>query len=264
MCVIQGNTKSVADTEIFCAPCANGKDQVTVYSNAVSMHTASNNNAMILPVPGGADRFSVIDLSRDPDMFKKIESCFPQKRSLSMDSLSTANSATCAGGYLAVKQCGSYQYSLVPSIEDFGRVDPRAFQLSPDVRQLFLDKYPRGYAFLVCKISDNKKFHPVGYVHPLPAGGKLFVPTLHFHQGHNHNHGPDWDHSIYVLGNDTFGRPAATLNGLNEVAALRPYLSLTKPCRLRKAELHGHFPNRDIGVPTTTDRSWLQMVLAGV
>lgn len=262
MCVIQGDTKSVADTEIFCFPSANGEDQVTVYSNAVSMHTSSNNNAMILPVPGGADRFSVIDLSRDPDMFNKIDSCFPQKRSLSSDGLGATNAAQCAGGYLAVKQCGSYQYSLVPSIDDFARVNPRVFQLSPDIRQLFLQHYPRGYAFLVCKISENKKFHPVGYVHPLPTGGKLFVPTLHFHQGHE-GHGPDWDHSIYVLGNDTLGIPATSLDGLKQVASLRPHLSLTRPERLRKMELHGHFPNRDIGVSTTKDRSWLQMVLAG-
>lgn len=248
MCIIQGDTKSVADTEIFCFPSANGRDQMTVYSNAVSMHTNSNNNAMILPVPRGSERFSVIDMSRDSDMFQKIESCFPQKRSLS-------------DGFLAVERCGSYQYSLVPSINDFDRVDPNAFRLSPDVRQLFLQHYPRGYAFLVCKIMENQKFHPVGYVHPLPVGGELFVPTLHYHQGQSH--APDWDHSIYVLGNETMGMPAVSFDGLCGVAALRPHLSLTRPELLRKMELHGQSPNRDITVPTVKARSWLQKVLAG-
>lgn len=259
MCVIQGNTNSVANTEIFCFPAANGRDQVTVYSNAVSMADNHKDNAMILPIPRGYEKFKAIDLSEDADLFRKLDSCFPAPplpRSLSAASAANASQ----GSFLQVQHCGSYEFSLVPSIRDFDRINPTVFQLNDDVRRLLASQYPRDFAFLVCKITENKKFHPVGYIHPMPADGQLFVPTLHFHQGHSEPLNPDWDHDIYVLGNDVIGRPARDFAALKQVSSLKRYMCLSQPEKLRKIQIKGHFTNRDITVPASADRSLMQMV----
>jgi hypothetical protein len=47
-----------------------------------------------------------------------------------------------------------------------------------------------------------KDYDPVCYSHALHSNGKLFVPTLHYH---NHNgrietESADWDHYIYSMG----------------------------------------------------------------
>lgn len=266
MCIIQGDTRSVADTEIFCFPACNGRGQVTVYSNAVSMNSPGH-NAMILPVPRGYEMFQMIDLSGDTDMFAKLDSCFPSDQTMDSDGpRSRGLSANSQAPYLAVQQCGSYEFSLVPSLRDFSRLDPASFQLSGDVGRLLQRQYPAGFAFLVCRITANKKFHPVGYLHPLAPGADLFIPTLHFHQGHAHGQ-PDWDHSIYVLGNSTLGRPAHSLHGLRQVRALQPYMCPGRPDRLRKLEVHGHHSNRDMVVPAVCDRplpSWMSPSLTGL
>lgn len=265
MCVIQGDTKTVADTQIFCFPACNGKDQVTVYSNEVHMNNPQdNNNAMILPIPRGYEQFKMVDLTKDPDLFKNLNRCFPSVIQMSTRNGSSLSAAANSADYLAVKRCGSYEFSLVPSVQDFRRINPTVFQLNKDVEQLLLDKYPLGFAFLVCKIRQNTKFHPLAYMHPLQPDGRLFVPTLHFHQGHQgaQAYSADWDHDIYVLGNNTLGQAAVSLDGLRSVASLRPYMSANDPEKLRKLEINGHFENKDIMVPVSVQRSVFQTLLS--
>lgn len=268
MCVIQGATSRIADTQILAFPTADKRSQVTVYSNAVQLKGQEEEQtnsaldaffpgyrvpsfsrrgdvAMILPIPRGYERFDVIDTTDCADMFKEIDECFPEQMSFSLFSTNQAQSAS----FLAVKTCGSYKYSLVPSLADFSRVDPNVFKLDAEVGHLLGTKYPRGFAFLVCKIEESKKFHPIAYVHPMPEDGKLFVPTLHFHQGHHDQSHPDWDHQIYVVGNNQLGKAADSTEGLQSVKCLKPLVPRVSPSMLRKIEIKGDYPNKDLLVP---------------
>lgn len=251
MCIIQGDTKHVGDTQIFSfATRGGGQYQVTVYSNEIQLNKEAKkrHNAMILAVPRGNEDFGMIDLSNDKDVFKKLEKCFPVAYQGPV-TLNSRSFGTSKADYLEVKSCGSYRYSLVPTLQDFERVDPSVFQIDGDVKSLLSSKYENGFAFLVCKIAESKKFHPVAYFHPIPKSGKLFVPTLHFHQGQDHPLSPDWDHEIYVIGNSMVGVGAHDLSGLYKVTTLQNFLPRIKAADLRKIEINGQFPNQDLWIP---------------
>ena len=183
-------------------------------------------------------------------MFKKLNKCFdePQSRWLSGPSYAGVPSAE---GLLPVRACGSYEYTLVPQHSDFDRVNPSVFSLDNSVRDVLRQEYPAGFAFLVCKIKGSRKFHPVAYKHPMREDNKLFVPTLHFHQGH----GPaeeghhDWDHDIYLVMERPLGRQATELQTLRDMTALRATLPDVYPNTLKKLEINGRFPNNDLLVP---------------
>ena len=55
MCIIQGSTRKVGDTEIMAFRTRDEKSQVTIYSNCVELPPmADKDTAMILPVPGAS------------------------------------------------------------------------------------------------------------------------------------------------------------------------------------------------------------------
>lgn len=265
MCVIQGGATRVADTQILAFKSSNGYHQVTAYSNRVDLPgdaataNASNmwssfglslpiqqNAAMILPIPDGAKHFEMIDTSACKDMFERIDECFPTELSYSFTNSSRSLSVQSAS--LEVKTCGSYQYTLVPSLLDFARLDRNVFSLDADVHRV-LAQYPNNFAFLVCKLSDSKKYHPVAYKHPLPRDGRLFVPTLHYHQGHHDSAvAPDWDHEIYLVTKQRLGKAAAYTAALMNVSAFRNLLPNVAADNFRKLEMSGNFPNQDLRV----------------
>lgn len=264
MCVIQAETiEKVADTQILAFRSRDKKHQITAYSNQVNLPGDSGNDssvwsafglsiptpknaAMILPVPNGAKHFEMIDTSTCKDMFERIDDCFPKLVSRGLSMTNSLNMQYSSDSILEVKTCGSYQYTLVPSLSDFSRLDRSVFQLDTDVRQV-LAGYAASFAFLVCKLSESKKYHPVAYKHPMPADGKLFVPTLHYHQGHQDSKtAADWDHQIYLLTSQQTGKAADNTTGLLNLSAFSSLLPNVQSHQLRKLEVRGNFPNQDL------------------
>ena len=121
----------VADTNIF-ARMLDDSTQALVYSMDIA---AAGEVAMILPVPtlrgSGEAGLEFVSLAEHPQFFSALSSLFyvpmPASRS--------------AGGLhlpvpplpkLKVHRVGSFEASFVPSMNDFGRLDPR-FQLPKNV-----------------------------------------------------------------------------------------------------------------------------------
>ena len=226
MCVINGPVTSVNATKILAIPSNDGTRQFTVYANKVD--TAAD-NAMILPVPF-PDSVKFHDLSTYSEIFADLDKCFESTQRLSRR-LSNSRSV------LAVHRVGSYEASIVPSLDDFDRLSD-TFKLSLDVATMLTADYtsiqgsPAG--FIVCKLNQGAHdYHPFAYSHNRPCE-KLFIPTKHFHshgsegtstsepdvsikysassfmdpapvrgrgKGHgmfHSKHGDDWDHIIYT------------------------------------------------------------------
>lgn len=217
MCMIIGEEQPihVSNTNIFVGKLYNG-DQFTVYSNQVKsqnkindnwfvnrmknepMHLPSNNNnniAMVLPYPKG--NVKLYNMQDCEDIFSKLKEYFPEPQTqnavgygLKSDSLTFNNS-------IKVEKIGGYDVSVVPSLDDFNRLQYDVFNLDKGFQNLLQRDYSKDYGFIVCKLRDSEKFHPIAYSHPMRSDGELFIPTKHYHNGSESN--ADWDHSIYIL-----------------------------------------------------------------
>lgn len=209
---VSGRVRSVRDTRILVARCRDGASQLTVYANRVELGAGAP-VAMILPVPcgdGEEARVRMVDTSADPGgklLWDALEELFEEDEvsmGFGMDDDCAANNSRAR---LPVLRCGSYEYSVVPGVDDFGRLDPRLGAGAPSagVMALLRERYARGFAFMVCKLAGAAAYHPIAYTHPLQRaqdGAQLFVPTLHWHGGERPE-APgaiEWDHAVYVLG----------------------------------------------------------------
>jgi hypothetical protein len=229
MCIIQGEVETVKNTKILVAPMA-GDLQLTVYSNKVRL--GADAGAMVLPFPGS--ECLPFDLSAYKDLFKDLNNAVWPKtlskgfRSRGMMTLSTNS--------LEVLQVGSYKASVVPTLDDFSRLDAEVFKIDPRVHEFLKTHYPNLWGFVVCQLDHDKEYHPFGYITQRAIGGSLFMPTRHWHEhkasklppsantswgsnswGSNswrrrgtddtkeeHEHGnpgdsADWDHEIYSV-----------------------------------------------------------------
>lgn len=250
-----GDIRSIAATKICVFPCNDSYNQVTVYKNKVSLRN-DNPVAMILPVPTNntteSNTIKMIDNSEDINgdkLFDVLEDMFyePEMSFGSYDDVYSYNSRP----KLAIKKCGSYEYSVVPSINDFHRIDDELMKGTPSEKVLGLlqKNYSKDFAFIVCKIQKNKEYHPIMYMHPL-KNSELFVPTLHFHGEYEKN--PEWDHAIYALqASDKFGN-MCNENLLHKIpkyySDYMPKNILNKNMRYR--EIYGTaYGNSDIIIP---------------
>lgn len=195
--------------------------QITLYSNEVETKTPV---AMVLPIPN--KECEMIDTSGlDGDaFFRQLNNCFPQYMTRGISKgYGVPRGDLSADNLLQVKRCGSYRYSIVPSLSDFHRVDNGVFKLSPGLRKVLEQHYASDYAFLVCIIDQGAKYKPIAYRHRVmktAAGPQLFIPTRHHHGDSKSHMGAveaDWDHVIYAAGvheNCLFGHEAIVENAL--------------------------------------------------
>ena len=261
MCILTGTPERVSDTQILAFRAKDGRRQVTVYANRVSLRTRStefvpwgqpggnNECAMVLPFPSGAGaaECEMIDTTGAPGLFKSLDGLFPT--TYSMD-----GKAKCRGGgfgTLEVKSCGSYDYSVAPTLADLGRLDP-ALHIG-DVAGLLGRNYPAGYSFLVCAIRESAKYHPIAYRHALRADGCLFLPTLHEHGPALHGEAM-WDHAIYTLDavpppfcpfKEVDASAADVANAIGSALGNQLRASAGGRIRLCKATVKGDYPNTD-------------------
>lgn len=175
MCIIQGESGDIANTNIFVGEVGNSR-QITIYSNMVT--DAAGSPTMILPYPKG----DISLVSPKEDFFQPFANHFPISPTL------------------AFGEVGNYDVAIVPQLSDLvtpGYLDD--FSLDPQVAS-FLGKYYKDtFGFLVCKIKNGMAYHPLGFVHNMLVHNgeeRLFVPTRHYHNGSEFN--ADWDHCVFL------------------------------------------------------------------
>ncbi len=152
--------------------------------------------AMILPIPvapgSGEDAVTFLDLHAYPRMFAELAALFapPEMRAMrSAPANAMPQSVT-----LTVHKVGSFIASYVPTRDDFSRLDPR-FRM-PGV---LFDAVPHyaDYGFAVFQLEAGKTtIHPMAFVFPTREREKLFLPTVHLHDGTFHREA-DFDHALY-------------------------------------------------------------------
>lgn len=192
MCCFAGPVRSVSDTKIF----ARLTDRATQYIAYQMQFESDERNAMILPIPTylGATEAAVkfIDLSDFDDLFQKLARAFPALGPLPMARIAASNQA--AAGNLAVHQVGNFEASVVPTLEDFQRLDPR-FVLPVETWQK-IPQY-RDYSFVVFQLEQlSGKPHPMAFEFETRMPDQLFFPTVHIHDGEVHPR-EEFDHQLY-------------------------------------------------------------------
>jgi hypothetical protein len=192
MCIILSQVDKVSNTKIYVSPDKENKRQLTIYSNEVATRTK---NAMILPVPN-PESIELVDLSKYPKFFEDCENCFYNLLTYSTRSF-MAERAYASASLLPVVQVGSYLASIVPSFDDFMRIDRSIFDVNNDLIPLLAKHYQTGFGFIICLLDEGKHmYHPFAYTHKLKENNRLFIPTRHYHPGEANQYA-DWDHVIY-------------------------------------------------------------------
>jgi hypothetical protein len=267
MCIVSGPVANVNTTKLFAARSANGKRQLTVYSNKVSTHIA--NNIMILAVPNPTT-IKFHDLTNYAKLFTDLENSFPKSRSFSLEGDMYLSKGE---GRLKVHEVGSYQASIANNLNDLNRLDRSLFYVDDEVIMFLTNTY-KSYAnigFVICRLKQgNHEYHPFAYSHDIHSSNKLFIPTKHYHKtssfegsfglfgdfmpitSNSHDMiSDDWDHEIYVM-NDKITRVANDLKG---TARTTSHLAIDKskidfelePFKeLSKLRLEGNHLNTDI------------------
>eukprot|EP01112_Ceratiomyxa_fruticulosa_P001460 TRINITY_DN1159_c0_g1_i4.p1 TRINITY_DN1159_c0_g1~~TRINITY_DN1159_c0_g1_i4.p1 ORF type:complete len:297 (+),score=77.28 TRINITY_DN1159_c0_g1_i4:678-1568(+) len=251
MCIFTGKVR-VSATNILVSITKDGENQFTVYSNEV--HLSKEPVAMILPFPNTSSNpaCEMVDLSAFPDFFKNVDMMFPKLTKTK----SRAKLATKEKGKqkLEVKRCGSYSYSVVPSVTEFDDLEQDVFNIEEDLIKMLTENYKENFGFLVCIIDKSDKYSPIAYFHPI-LDNKLFVPTRHEHG--NGEKRPKWDHSIYTLG--SADAEAGQISGavyegnvmISNFIAPERLKNVELPLKLhpelvRKRKVHGPYDNVDL------------------
>lgn len=207
MCMINEEIADVSNTKIFIAHL--GKLQLTMYENKIELLNGRP-NAMILPFPahGGVDfKLPINDekaIDTVEELFKIAKDCFPKSRGMSK----YCNSAVTSESYLKIEEVGSYSVSVAEGVEDLVRFDPSVFNINKNLLNVIMMRYKSGFGFLICQLNESKKYHPFTYVHGAITPSTIFIPTYHYHE---HDTGDmeieqgDWDHTIYVVSNNSVG-----------------------------------------------------------
>jgi hypothetical protein len=189
MCCFSGVIERVSATSIFARKWAD--QQLLVYSMTLDTRTEV---AMILPLPiapsTGGVRF--LDLEHYPELFSDLARCFPVPLSRGAYQ---AFGAPQPAAYLPVQKVGAFEATFVPSVSDFGRLDPR-FILDPSVwKQLpgYTD-----YGFAVFQLAAGKaEIHPMALAFASRDPSRLFFPTVHVHDRTVPRRAA-FDHSLYA------------------------------------------------------------------
>lgn len=180
MCMISKEIKAVASTKIFSGVNSEQSKQITIYANTVD--NSSRNNAMVLPVPF-PNSVNFHNLEKYKEFFSDCESCFLNTIDVMKNILTNSYGAKgISQSPLAIYDIGSYKVSLAHSLEDLKRVDTTVFELSKGLDETLKKYYSNPiFGFIICRLADgNEKYHPFAYSHNI-AGGKVFIPTRHYH-----------------------------------------------------------------------------------
>lgn len=248
MCIILGPIRSVDQTRIFVLPSRDNSRQMTFYLNSVD---SPDENMMILPVPN----IKSLELHKIKykAMFDHLYSSVLRIPQRSWHHSLELNTLRCAASIepLPVISHGSYLVSVAPTLEDLTRLDTSVFDMTEELYNFFAKNYTREFGYLCCRLKEGKQdYEPICYSHDLHSNGRLFVPTLHYHNHHGRvdTEHADWDHLIYSIGTSEH----ANLEFLSKKTNKILWQRFPEPFRyaaempIRCAELTGNQPNRDI------------------
>lgn len=197
MCIIN-EPAEVTNTEIFVSPNEDNSRQIVIYTNKVS--TQHHNNAMILPVPHPST-IKLHDLSYYKDIFEDCGKSFPSKDYGTLSAnFALDSSRNSSDQILEVHHVGSYEVSIVPTYDDFHRLNRHHFQLNTLVGSLLKKYYNIEFGYLVCKLKtgEGNQYHPLAYSHKIYRNNQMFVPTRHHHSTHEEKMS-HYDHNIYSV-----------------------------------------------------------------
>ena len=192
MCIFSQPVISVNNTQIFARLSGKGTQFLAYEMNYESREP----NAMILPVPvkQAADDKSLvfIDLKYYETLFDDLDTGFPWHASSSFGC--SEGPVTDSAGMLDVFEVGNYIASFVPTLADFGRLDPK-FTLPKDVWAK-IPEYEH-FGFAVFQLAAGKvKPHPMAFEFQTDKD-ELFFPTIHIHDGEVHQ-SEEFDHVLYM------------------------------------------------------------------
>ena len=89
----------------------------------------------------------------------------------------------CSVSPIPVQRVGGYLCSIIPGVDDFGRVSKDVFLLPPDIESVLHEHYTKGFSFVVCVFEGDVAAHPIAYSSARLENNQLFIPTRHAH-GH--------------------------------------------------------------------------------
>ena len=249
MCIVPFPVKSISSTKLFVMPSVDKKRQITFYRNDVD---SLDENLMILPFPGpnSIQLHTVKYKAMFDDLAKSVFK--PPTRSYGMYELAATASLTRSFEPLPVINHGSYLVSIAETLADLNRVNPTVFDLPEGIFDLFRTHYNSEFGYLVCKLKEGKsEYEPLCYSHTLSSQGKLFVPTLHYHDhgsGTVKTDSADWDHTIYSCGTTKEANQQYMSYRENNLLWNRfpTEFRLGKDSPIRCAEIWGSYPNKDL------------------
>ena len=251
MCIIPGPIESVSNTKLFVLPNMDKTRQMTFYMNSVR---TLDENLMILPVPHP----DTIQLHKHKGkrLFSQLsDSVYSTERRWEYIGDSMTRSASLSASYtLPVFDHGSYLVSIANTISDLFRLNRDVFELPAGLDEFFAKHYTSEFGYLCCVLKPEiTDYEPLCYSHALHSNGRLFVPTLHYH-----NHGgrvetekADWDHLIYSMGTEETANYKFGSEAENKVAwgSFPTEFRKTKDQPVRCAKIVGFQANRDIAFP---------------
>ena len=147
-------------------------------------------NAMILPLPTAKnateESVNFIDLSNYKDIFKDLNRAFPAiAPPPSKNATRGALDSAMASKTLEVQEVGDFVASVVPTVNDFERLDQQFV-----IPKKTWEKIPRyeDYSFAVFQLKELKgKPHPMAFEFKTRFEDKIFFPTVHIHDGEVHD-----------------------------------------------------------------------------
>jgi hypothetical protein len=195
MCCFSGAVQSVTGTRIFARHTGRGR-QALAYAMSLS---ADQDVAMVLPLPvarpllGGPD-LHFIDLSEYADFFEDLQKGYPPPAAFGLDLMVSG----AAPPQLAVHVVGAFEASFVPSLSDFGRLDPR-FRLPEGIWDALPTYRDWGFAVFKLRAGQRQEIHPMAFEFDTRDRKRLYFPTVHVHDGAFHPEA-DFAHTLYCQG----------------------------------------------------------------
>jgi hypothetical protein len=196
MCCFSQPVADVSNTNVIVRG-ATGARQFLVYAMSF---VASEELAMVLPLPvppqPPEDAVRFISLEACPDFFETMARGFPEEPFADGVPAGLSLGFDAPVRTLEVHSVGDFEASFVPTLADFGRLDPR-FRL-PSSAWEQVPQYA-DYGFAVFKLrsrGESVTVHPMAFEFPRRDPSGLFVPAVHIHDG-RYRSLAHYDHALY-------------------------------------------------------------------
>ena len=249
MCIILSQVESVSNTQIYVSSSKDRRKQLTIYTNQVETHIK---NAMVLPVPNPLS-VELLNFTKYKNIFEDCRECFYYNEGSRKDSHMYRAALSASAEYrppLPVYTVGSYQASIVPSINDIDRINTQILRVNPQVFTLLKDTYDSSFGFIICQLREGShQYHPFAYTHLIHKCRLLFVPTLHYHPGES-SVKADWDHTIYSPMTDLYTNGNYSFKDMYSIEWNKMPEDFRWPSQgrftMNRHSIQGYKPNKDL------------------